>query len=726
MKKPELLAPVGNFESLVAAISAGCDAVYLALKNYGARAYAGNFSHDDFIKAIKYAHLYDVKVYVTLNTLIYDDEINSFLKQVDFLVDNNVDALIIQDIGMFHLIHNLYPDLEIHISTQMHIHNIEGCKLVSKMGAKRVVLARETPIELVKQIKEQTDIELEVFVHGALCISYSGQCLMSSLIGGRSGNRGTCAQCCRQPYSLYDGSKQIVDEQYLLSTKDLNTLNYVGKLIDCGIDSFKIEGRMKRAEYVYLVVSLYRKAIDNYFQYHYCKITDEDLMELKKIFNRGFIKGFLFHEQNDKFTNTFRPNHLGIEIGTISKVLKNGFEIALTSDLKINDGIRIIGDNDVGLVVQKMYVANHLTKKASMKQKVFIPFKKKVMLHAKVVKTTDSLQISNLQAKIKNNPRKVSVKFKLETKINNNLKIKVTDLKNNSVEVISDYVVQESNNNPTTNEKIIKQLSKTGETVYNVIDIEVIGDKNIFIPVYKLNDIRRKALALLTDKRLLRKKIEKKKYECEPPDFKYKTNKNLYLTNLVSFNQELLNIYDEITVPKAIYNKLNNKLLCKKIPRVNEHLSKEDGYLLVGELGSIFKYAETNKIASDFSLNVTNSYTVCVLHCLGVEKITLSIEMNDYQIKKLVDSYHSRYHKHPNLEVIVKGYPEVMVMKYDLFHGKYNDQKKYYLKDKYNNYFPIRREDGLTYIYHYKKINKLDLDKYYDMGINNLRENSTF
>ena len=217
----ELLAPVGNFECLVAAIEAGCDAVYLGGKLFGARAFSDNFTDDELIKAINYAHLYGVKVYVTVNTLIYEREVDSFLNYVDFLYKNNVDALIIQDIGMMDLVRKLYPNLELHASTQMHIHNIEGVKLVESLGLKRVVLARETSIDTIKYIKENTNIELEVFVQGALCISYSGQCLMSSLIGNRSGNRGTCAGSCRQKYNLISNGKKVNKEEYILSTKDL-------------------------------------------------------------------------------------------------------------------------------------------------------------------------------------------------------------------------------------------------------------------------------------------------------------------------------------------------------------------------------------------------------------------------------------------------------------------------------------------------------------------------
>ena len=281
----ELLSPAGNMECLKAAVLNGADAVYLGGKSFGARAYAGNFSDEEMIDAVRYAHLYGVKIYVTVNTIIYNNEVHELMEYIKYLYSIGVDALIMQDIGMIDLIRKTYPNLSLHASTQLHIHNLEGVKFACKLGLKRVVLARETPISLINEIRKNTNIELEVFVHGALCMSYSGQCLMSALIGNRSGNRGTCAQCCRQPYSLEINGTKVKKNEYLLSTKDLCTLTNIGKLIDSGVESFKIEGRMKRPEYVYLVTSIYRKAIDNYIKYKNTKITNKDIIDIKKIFN---------------------------------------------------------------------------------------------------------------------------------------------------------------------------------------------------------------------------------------------------------------------------------------------------------------------------------------------------------------------------------------------------------------------------------------------------------
>ena len=354
MKKPELLAPAGSMDSFKAAIEAGCDAVYLAGNAFGARAFAKNFSNEEIIEVIHIAHLYGVRVYVTVNTLIYDEEVSSFMEYIDFLHAHSVDAVIMQDLGMMDLVHQTYPNLEIHASTQMHIHTLEGVQFAYHQGLKRVVIARETSLEDIIKIKKECDMEIECFVHGALCVSYSGQCFMSSLNGGRSGNRGSCVQCCRKPYRIVTetelGQRMVLSSSYLLSMKDLCTIEMVPKLIEAGIDSFKIEGRMKSPGYVYLVTSLYRKAIDQYFDTGSISITKQDIENLMVMFNRTFTKGFLFHDQG--VVHVDRPNHMGIPIGKVIFYYKGKATILLSSSVVQGDGIRILNSKkDVGCIL---------------------------------------------------------------------------------------------------------------------------------------------------------------------------------------------------------------------------------------------------------------------------------------------------------------------------------------------------------------------------------------
>ena len=707
----ELLAPVGNIDCLKAAINAGCDAVYLAGRNFGARSFAGNFSSGELIEAIKICHLYGVKVYVTVNTLIYDTEVERFINYIDFLHRNNIDAVIMQDIGMIDLVRKTYPNLEVHASTQLHIHNQEGVKLCEELGIKRVVLARETPIELIEEIKKNTNIDIEIFTHGALCMSYSGQCLISALIGNRSGNRGTCAQSCRQAYSLEIDNKVVEENKYLLSTKDLNTLDYLDKLIDIGVNSLKIEGRMKRTEYVYLVTSIYRRAIDNYKKYGKTNITEKEIEELKKIFNREFTRGFIFNEENNEFVNTYRPNHIGIKIGKVLEQKNNQVRIKLYNDLNINDGIRIIGENDTGCIITIMYKNGKKVDNAFKGDIISIPIKDKVNINDIVVKTTDYKQLKDLNEKI-NIDKKINIKGKCTLKVGEPIKFYITDY-NNEVELTSDYIVEEAKKSETTKDRIKEQLEKLGDTIYKFDILDIESDKNIFVPINKLNELRREVINILNEKRLYKIEYKKEKYNISVDNYE-KVNKK---SCLISTYEEYLKVKDNFDIIYVDNKELLIEEKCiLKLPRVLEHLDNYNQKLLVGELGSVYKY---KNVDTDFSLNVTNSYSVAFLHSIGVNKITLSHELNYKQVKKLIEDYKERYKNHPNLEVIVSGYEEAMICKYNML--KKHNKDKGYLIDRFNNKYKIIVKNNLMYIYNFKKRNLTD--NYFDIGINYIRTN---
>ena len=700
----ELLSPAGNFESLKAAILGGCDAVYLGGKLFGARAFSNNFNDEELIEAIKYAHLYGVKVYVTVNTLIYENEVDKFIKYVDFLYKNNVDALIIQDIGMMDLIRKTYPLLELHASTQMHIHNLDGVKLVENLGLKRVVLARETPISLIEEIKKNTNIETEVFIHGALCVSYSGQCLFSSLIGNRSGNRGSCAGSCRQKYNLLVNGKKVNKDEYLLSCKDLCTIEDIGKLIDIGVDSFKIEGRMKSPEYVYLVTKLYREAIDSYVNGKEIKI---DLTELKKIFNREYTKGFLFNEKY--IVNEYRPNHLGVELGKVIKSQNNYVDILLTDELNINDGIRFI-NNDVGFIVTSMFKNKKRITKGNIGDVVSVYCKDKVF--GNVVKTYDYLLNKKIDNILKIN-KKIKIKGNLEVYLNKKIKLEVTDGKN-SIAVFGN-VVNEAINSPISFDRIKEQLNKLGNTIYEFSELNIVGDTNIFIPIKELNDLKNNFVNLLNEKRLYKYEYIKKEYSIDLPDFPQERNYNILISDIKDYDKN--SNYKYIYMDENLYNKIDDTRKVLRLDRVIEKHKEYNKKLLVGELGSLI-YKD---ILTDFSFNVTNSYSVAFLHNHNVKQICLSYELTDTQIKNLIDAYHNRYHKHPNLELVIYGNLEAMVSKYNI-NKKYNVTNSI-LEDRFKNKYPIIIKNELMHIYDYKKRNLVDHNKYFDMGINNLRYN---
>ncbi len=711
MNKVELLAPAGDFSCLKAAIEAGCDAVYIGGKLFGARAFSSNFTDDEIIKAINYAHLFGVKVYVTTNTLIYDKEVERFLEYISFLHKNNVDAVIIQDLGMLDLVRQTFPNLEVHASTQMHIHNLDGASFMEKLGVKRVVLARETSISKIKEIKEKTNIDIEIFIHGALCVSYSGQCLMSSLIGNRSGNRGTCAGSCRQSYSIVDENNNIIlNNKYPLSMKDLCSLENLKTLLDIGVTSLKIEGRMKSSSYVYTVVKLYRLAIDSYYKNNNIYIDEKELYNLKKIFNREFTKGFLFDEENNKVINMKRPNHQGVEIGKVINYKNNVAMIKLNDEININDGLRIVGKKDIGVNVNNFYINSKLVKTAKKGDIITIKVNDKVEKDDKVLLTLDSKLNEEINNIISSNQRKVLVKAKFIAKEDKQITFELTDFINKVV-VISENKVTKALNKPITKEEIKEKLNKIKDTVYKYESLDIEIDDNIFIPFNIINDLKRKAFEELNNKRLY--KIPYKR--CE-----YKRNVKSYpkekLLNILIIKDEnidsLKKKYDYIYSSNNIDNTI--LLLPRVIDKYKENYNKD---VLVGDIG----YFNKHKVCiTDTSFNVVNSYTVAFLHSLGAERVTLSYELTKKQIEILINAYEERYKAHPNLELVVEGYEEVMISKFSL--NKYFNNDKLYLKDRFNNLYKIKEKDNLMIIYNYKKRKDFNLS-YYDIGINSLRIN---
>ncbi|MDV0445097.1 hypothetical protein MmiAt1_06540 [Methanimicrococcus sp. At1] len=386
LSPPELLAPAGTFLSLIAAVQNGADAVYMGASRFSARAYAGNFSDSELAAGIDYAHAFGKKVYVTLNTLYKDDELDDVMLLLDELYCRGVDSVIVQDLGLLFRAASRYPDFAVHASTQMTVHNSYHASFLQKHGVSRVVPARENSIPELAEIKK-TGVEVETFVHGALCICYSGQCLFSSLVGSRSGNRGKCAQPCRKRYTLLVRGKPVfVDGQYLLSPKDLNASETLKNLIQAGVDSFKIEGRMKKPEYVAGVVSVYRNLIDRIIseQNSGTLPTPAEEEKLLKLFNRGFTGGYFFKNPKNDLMSRKLPYNKGIPVGKITQTDRRNSNISvlLESELSAHDGISIgdIGKNmnstedpRIGFTVKKMYVGRKICSKAGPGDTVEIP-----------------------------------------------------------------------------------------------------------------------------------------------------------------------------------------------------------------------------------------------------------------------------------------------------------------------------------------------------------------
>ena len=703
----ELLSPAGDIEKLKIAVQNGADAIYMAGKKFGARAFSKNFEDDEILEAIKYCHLYGVKLYITINTIVYEDEVEEFIDYVEFLYKNNVDAVIIQDLGMADLIHKKFPDLTLHASTQMNIHDISGLKLLKEMGFKRVVLAREVDLETIKQMKKEVDIELEVFIHGALCISCSGNCYYSYFEMNRSGNRGMCAQLCRQPYKLYKEDNEIkLEDKYLLSPKDLCTVKKLDELIDAGIDSFKIEGRMKSKEYVGLVTRVYRNKID------YNKVSDKDINNIKKVFNRGFTLGNLYNQKGHEFINGYKPNHMGVPVGEVIGSSKGKVKIKLSDDINQEDAIRFVLDNEIGFYLNRIYKNNLLVNGAKQGEIIEVDCKEKIPINTKVYKTIDT-KLNDYIISSSNNIRKVTLDgiFNID---GNDIIFEVTD-KINKEKIVLKESVFEAKNKPTTEYEIREKLNKLGNEIYVFNDLKINIKDNIFIPMTTINNLRRNMIELINNDRL--KNIDHK--ICN-----YKFNKiDTNITNDIFFevkNEEQLKYildntnYKIYIEDEKLYNKYKQERVIFKQTRL-KYNDKEN--VLISDIDNINK-----NVITDAYLNVVNSYYVRFLLERGIKKVTLSYELNNYQIKDIVDSYNDRYKDKANLEVIVYGKPEIMISKYNMLNTYNLDDGRYYLVDKFNKKFPLIIKEDYMRLYNHESINKLeDIDELINIGITNFK-----
>lgn len=692
----EILSPSGEQESFYAAISSGANAIYLGLDKFSARAYAKNFSLDNLKEYVDYAHLRNVKIYVTMNTILFDEELEEAYKTVDKLAKIRVDAIIVQDLTLLNYIATKYKSIEAHASTQMGIDDYYGAKLLKDLNVKRVVFARETSLETLKEVKNKLNIEIETFVHGALCVAYSGNCLMSSIIGDRSGNRGRCAGCCRQIYTLIDETNnEDVKKGYLLSMKDLNTANYLKNMQF--IDSFKIEGRMKEASYVSSVTSTYRKLIDN---------EKVNATNLDKVFNRTYTKGYINHELVNNITNIERPNNYGYLIGEIAKINKNKVWIRLFKELNKGDQIRIETEDifkEISVPITKMFDANFNITFSNNKMAI-IYLDEKVKLGAKVYKTKDIKYLNEVkQNLLKKEYKKLPINIEFVAKENRTLFLKV-EYQNFKAFSSGTIKIEKAISSSTTIENIKAQLNKLNDTPYYIGNFNIDCEDNLFIPLKEINEVRRKAIDELNKVRLKRNVVFNKEINKIIP----KEN-NISNTKLV-FEVNTQKQYDLLT--NLGYKNIYYKNIVR---RNNEKYCNFDGNeILIGGYGGIEYYKNKDiTLVSDYSFNVTNYKNVALLSSLGVDRITLSLEINKDHINKLVDNFNSKYNFYPNLEVIIYG-------KITLMHTKYCPLKrlnmcgqckinKYSLKDRYESFPLIFNDDCTIKILNSKTLNNIDL-----------------
>lgn len=748
-EKAELLAPVGSMEALYAAVQNGADAVYLGGKVFNARQYASNFGPKELEEAIKYAHLNHTRVYVTVNILLDDRELEEAIDYIRFLYEIDVDGIIVQDIGLASLVRKIFPDLNIHASTQMTINNLYGAKHLEKMGFSRVVLARETPLEEIRKIKDNTKLELESFVHGALCISYSGQCLMSSLLGGRSGNRGRCAQPCRMQYSIVDRNGRIMpnwDKKYLLSPRDLNTMDHLEELIQSGITSLKVEGRMKRPEYVATIVSKYRKALDEGIK----AINNRDRIDISQIFNRQFTKGIMLGDFGRSFISYDRPDNRGILIGKVVDIDKNKVYIKLEEDLNKGDGIELALEKG-GYKGIKSPVDG---KKGSLLQLYRVGRIKKDSL---VYKTSSEELLVRARSSYEDNKKTYPLDMKVEIRIGQRPYI---ELKSGDYQVAYslDILVEEGQRVELDKEKIIKQLSKLGDTNYYLAKIDIELEDGAYLAISALNNLRRGAVAKLNElvANYNKRKIDEEDFNRRKAsyfslnikeDIKDEDRKlGILVKNRSQYEQldkDKLDrlylgfyhgiediIYDLKARNKEVYIWTDKILYSSDLERLKAVISqfedKIDG-VSVSNLGSLEFFRENFhlNIHGDIGLNIFNSFALRYFNSLGLKSLTLSPELNLEQIKNL------KYKE--NIEAIVYGYLPLMIMKtcpMALVKGCKDDRacetcnfaKGYGLKDRMGINFYMERNDGSTTIYNSVPIMVLDsLKSIVEAGVKSLR-----
>ncbi len=501
---PEILAPCGTFESLEAAVKAGADAVYLGGDLFSARAFAGNFDTEALLAAIDHCHIYDVKIYMALNTLLKDDEIGRVREYVRPFYRAGLDGVIVQDMGVVNVLKNEYPDLPLHASTQMSVSSAYGAQVLKDLGFTRVVPARELSLAEIRSIKEKVDIEIECFVHGAMCFAYSGKCLMSSFIGGRSGNRGRCAQPCRQRWSLQadteNGTRQVAD-QYVMSLKDMCTLEVLPELIAARIDSFKIEGRMKKPEYTASTVAAYRMARDMYLSGLGSEAQiRQAVTDMKDIYNRGgFSEGYYFRQNGPDMLSPDRPNHTGVFLGTVTRIEPPYLYVRTAIDVNAQDvcEFRTDGMQGTGSDVPTLTTAEGAAKGSTLRLKGndFKRFRKGM----EVYRIRNNALLSRIEEEIIAPERQVSAQAHVTAHMGSPLVITISAADGRDIQVsCSGSIVEEASSQPSSAAVIAEKMQKTGGSGVR-LDVTCDIDINAFIRMSELNNLRRQAVSDFKD-----------------------------------------------------------------------------------------------------------------------------------------------------------------------------------------------------------------------------------
>jgi len=682
-KLPELLLPAGSPDSAYSAINGGADAIYLGGKNFSARNFADNFSDEEIIAVIEHALLRKVKVYIAVNTLYSNDEMPKVLDFVKIMHSQGAAAFIVQDIGLGHILKTHFPEIEIHASTQLTIHSLEGVNFMGQMGFSRVVLARELSLEQVKFISENANIETEVFAHGALCTSYSGQCLMSSQIGGRSGNRGRCAQPCRLNYDLLKNDK-VVKSGYLLSPKDMMSLTFLDDILETKVSSLKIEGRMKSPEYVYIIAKAYREKLDGN------EVSQKTINDVTQIFNRGgsFSTGF-----GASLMSTDTPKSTGIRCGEVVKYQNGKCSIKFTEKMIGGDGIEIWTSKPphVGTGINKIINPNEIAE---------FPIQGGIKVGNNVYKSYDKALFDYAKRERQIDRKKAELTGKIQARLGEKLSLTLND-----IEITFNDIIQEAKNAPMSKDDIISQLSKTGGTPFTIRFGDVDIDENIFISKTTLNEIRRTAISQV-EKEIIRASKKPINHVDTPINSGLKAKK-MGLTVQISNKNQLATILNH-DVKRVYVSSLEGTQNLKDIevfltlPSIskNDKPPKDCSGYLVRTYGQLNILKNTDKkLVLDHNFNIFNSWSKAAFDDIkNIEAVTLSQELNIEQLKKLEGG---------KTEIIVYG-RSVLMTTHNCPVGLYDkcNKGKYELLDRKNMKFPIVTDcnNCITYILNSKTL----------------------
>ena len=739
LQKLELLAPAGSWEALEAAVNAGADAVYMGGKSFGARAYASNFDKEEMAKAVYFAHMHHVRIYITVNTLVDDSELEELADYLMFLNNVGVDGIIVQDLGVIRLARKIVPELPLHASTQMTITNSSGVDFAVASGMERSVLARELSLKEIEAACSR-GTEIETFIHGALCVCYSGQCLMSSLIGGRSGNRGRCAQPCRLPYRLLNSKGDDMLEgkdagQYLLSPKDMNTLEILPQLIESGVVSYKIEGRMKRPEYVAIVVDAYRRAMDSYIAGDY-SVPAEDFANIEQIFNRDFTTAYMVNRPGREMMSDRRPNNRGVLVGRVLKLDKqrNKAVIKLDKELHLGDGLEfwVTVGGRVGTTVTEMLSKGESVSSAAYGEQVTIDVPKGVRLNDRVFRTLDSKLMSYARQFFGPDAKKrIAVDAVVTAHVGQPMTVTLTDEDGNVGYGETDFIVEEARKRALDYAVVHKQLDRMGTTEYFLNSLNVELDDNVMVPMSEMNEARRMACEALDAARLeafapARKPVHKHN-ESFVPNAKKRTHDGAVLTvhcdSLGKVNAALQagaerilfggDCFTHIPLSDEDYRKATNMVrkagrqLAFATPRIvkEAQLKYFDRlFALWSELEPDFVYISNNglwsiavkhglKPVADMSLNIFNYQSLEFWKEQGAVGAVISSEMTMGQVEHLASV------SPVPIECMIQGRLEMMVSEYcvggsflgDLHKGacKFNCSESLFLEDRKDAKFPI-------------------------------------